>query len=77
MTRIKTKFIAIAVIAIIAAVIFIIQSFPFEPRPDIKTVRVGVLPDEDTTVLKGRYAPLLEHLARETGLTYHLVVPAS
>ena len=73
----KTLFVLVAVIAAVAAVVFVIQPSFFKQPPRIEIVRIGALPDENEAALKRRYLPLLEHLARETGLKYQLVLPAS
>lgn len=49
-------------------------SFHHEAAPS--TLRIGVLPDEDTDALRQRYAPLLEYLSTATGLDSHLVLPS-
>ena len=77
MSRLKTLFVIISAIAIGTAVVFVIQPSRYKQPSRIEIVRVGVLPDEDEAALKLRYSPLLEHMARETGLKYQLVVPAS
>jgi len=76
-SRLKTLFVIISAIAIGTAVVFVIQPSRYKQPSRIEIVRVGVLPDEDEAALKLRYSPLLEHMARETGLKYQLVVPAS
>ncbi len=44
-------------------------------RPAV--LRIGVLPDESPGILQRRYASLVEHLTRKTGIETRLVVPAS
>ena len=45
--------------------------------PSGATLRIGILPDENTNALRERYRPLLEFLSQETGLSYELIIPGS
>ena len=38
-------------------------------------LRIGVLPDQGTETLRQRYTPLLDYLARDTGIETRLVIP--
>ena len=38
-------------------------------------LRIGVLPDQGPEMLRNRYAPLLDYLARQTGIETQLVIP--
>ncbi len=48
-----------------------------EEKTSLRTIKVGVLPDESKTELSNRYNPLMEHLSRETGLQFELLIPES
>lgn len=42
-------------------------------RSEITVLRIGVLPDQTAEVLRERYTPLFEHLARELDIPYEFV----
>lgn len=42
-----------------------------------RTIRIGVLPDQNSEALKVRYAPLMKHLSDVTGQKVQLVIPDS
>ncbi len=73
----------LALIAIVASVAaaavagYRFAWFPVEVQSEITRIRVGVLPDEDVTDLNRRHGPLLDHLRRQTGLSFELVIPRS
>jgi phosphonate transport system substrate-binding protein len=48
-----------------------------EEKTSLKTIKVGVLPDESKKNLSNRYNPLMEHLSRETGFKFELFIPES
>jgi phosphonate transport system substrate-binding protein len=44
-------------------------------KPDV--IRVGVLPDQEASVLQKKFHPLLSYLQEQTGFKYELVIPGS
>ena len=46
-----------------------------EEKTSLKTIKVGVLPDESRNILLSRYNQFREYLSRETGLQVQLLIP--
>lgn len=44
---------------------------------EIKTLRIGILPDQSSRLIEDRYKPLFQYLEKETGIAIELVVPNS
>lgn len=42
-----------------------------------KTLRIGILPDENIETLLKRYSPLFEYLSEEIGVSYELKIPSN
>jgi len=40
-----------------------------------QTLRLGVLPDNDSQIIKQRLSPLLHYIEKQTGLTIELIIP--
>jgi len=49
---------------------------PANPEPGLKVLRVGVEPDQASTILQQRYAPLIDYLSAQTGIEARLIIPA-
>lgn len=76
MSKYKVSIGLLVAVGAIVAIVFLMRT-PFRSQPDITVLRVGVLPDVAEANLRNRYSPLLDHLSRETGLKFQLVMPES
>lgn len=70
--KIITKFGIVAVISILLGC-----SQNQGPNDTLSEIRIGVLPDQKAAMLETRYAPLLKHIAEQTGIKTKLVIPES
>lgn len=48
---------------------------PESESTTLSVLRVGVLPDEDFDVMRGKYVPLLETISEDLGIAYELTIP--
>ena len=67
---------AVAVSLLLASVIPTLSTAR-SSDPPLTVLRIGVLPDQEPAVLKARYAPLIAHLERVTGLPVEMQTPAN
>ena len=69
---------AALLVAIVAGIAVIALYYVFAAQqPETTVVRVGVLPDQSHSSLRQRYNPLLEYLAKQSGIETRLIIPAN
>ncbi|WP_372897943.1 PhnD/SsuA/transferrin family substrate-binding protein, partial [Stieleria sp.] len=61
----------------VVAVLLIGCSAPTPTAPTVRTIRIGVLPDESRSMLEQRYLPLVAYLEDSTDLSCQLVLHGS
>ncbi len=64
-------------VLVIAVLLISCSNGTDQEGPPLTTLKIGVLPDENEESLRGRYAPLLAFLSRETGIPSTLFIPDS
>ena len=72
----RLTLLAVAVALLFVAGFLMVETFlpQWQSAPEI--LRVGVLPDESESMLRGRYQPLVDHLSAHSGVRMELVIPA-
>jgi len=73
---IKNKLIPMFIFGIIALSGFLSIPVLFPDKITPSVLRVGVLPDENSEVLRKRYAPLLKYLSDTIGIDTQLILPS-
>ena len=72
---IQARWLATIVVIAFVGLVWVVQSN--QQQVSLQILRVGVLPDEDSNIIRTRYTPLLEYLSKETGINTELILPAN